>query len=238
MSSAESAESGQIRLPVRAGGEFTAPHYDRAALLTIDVQVDTVGPGGPFDDPGGAEMVVKASAVARAWRDNGGLIVHVVRLYEEDGSNVDRCRRELWAGGWRALVPDSPGAEVVPELKPRRNARLSSQLLLSGEVQLWSWNEAVVYKPRWSAFHNTGLDAFLSSRRIDTVVVVGHLFENCVRATLQDATSLDYRAVAVVDAISGRLAQNALEEIARWGVEVTTAYDVIEALVTGRSRNP
>jgi nicotinamidase-related amidase len=218
-------------LPVRSGGEFTAPHFDRAALLTIDVQVDTVGVGAPFEDPGGAEMVVAASAVARAWRDFGGLIVHVVRLYEEDGSNVDRCRRDLWAAGWRALVPDTPGAEVVPELKPRPDVRLSSQMLLSGEVQLWSWNEAVIYKPRWSAFYNTALSAFLSSRHVDTVVVVGHLFENCVRATLQDATANDFRAVAVVDAISGRIHPGSLEEIALWGVELTTAYDVIEVLV-------
>lgn len=227
-----------MHLPVRSGGEFTAPHYDRAALLTIDVQVDTVGAGVPLEDPGGPEMVVKAAAVVKAWREGGGLIVHVVRLYEEDGSNVDRSRRELWTRGWRALVPDTPGAELVQELKPRSNARLSSQLLLSGEVQLWSWNEAVVYKPRWSAFHNTALHTFLSSRRVDTVVVVGHLFENCVRATLQDATAYDFRTVAVVDAISGRSDPKALEEIARWGVEVTTAYDVIDALVTGRTRNP
>ncbi len=237
MAADDSLRSIPPHLPVRSGGEFTAPHYDRAALLTIDIQVDTIGPGAPLDDPGGAEMVLKAAAVARAWRENGGLVVHVVRLYEEDGSNVDRCRREMWAGGWRALVPDSEGAELVPELRPRPNARLSSQMLLSGEVQLWSWNEAVVYKPRWSAFHNTPLYGFLSSRRIDTVAVVGHLFENCVRATLQDATALDLRAVAVIDAISGRISPGALEEIARWGVELTTAYDVIEALVTGKSRN-
>lgn len=231
-------ESGPMYLPVRAGGEFTVPHYHKGVLLTIDVQVDTVGAGAPLDDPGAPEMVVRASAVAKAWRETGGLIVHAVRLYEEDGSNVDRCRRELWVGGWRALVPDTAGAEVVPELKPRRNARLSSQMLLSGEVQLWSWNEAVVYKPRWSAFHNTALGAFLSSRSVDTVVVVGHLFENSVRATLQDATALDFRAVAVVDAISGRSSADALEEIARWGVEVTTAYDVIEILVTRGTIDP
>lgn len=225
------------RLPKRAGGEFTAPHYDRAALLTIDVQVDTVGSGVPLEDPGSIDMVVRAAALVRAWRDWGGLIVHVVRLYEEDGSNVDRCRRDLWAGGWRALVPDTPGAELVPELKPRPNAILASQLLLSGEVQLWDWNEAVVYKPRWSAFHNTGLYNFLSSRAVDTVVVLGHLFENSVRATLQDATSLDLRAVAAVDAISGRMTEESLEEVAQWGVELTTTYDLIETLVElGRSR--
>lgn len=229
-------ERDPLRLPKRAGGEFTAPHYDRAALLTIDIQVDTVGSGVPLEDPGSIDMVVRAAALVRAWRDWGGLIVHVVRLYEEDGSNVDRCRRDLWAGGWRALVPDTPGAEVVPELKPRPNAILASQLLLSGEVQLWDWNEALVYKPRWSAFHNTGLYNFLSSRAVDTVVVLGHLFENSVRATLQDATSLDLRSVAVVDAISGRMTEGSLEEIAQWGVELTTTYDLIETLVElGRS---
>jgi nicotinamidase-related amidase len=220
------------RLPARAGGEFTAPHYDRAALLTIDIQVDSVGHGVPLEDPGSIEMAVRAGALTKAWRESGALIVHVVRLYEEDGSNVDRCRRELWATGWRALVPDTPGAELVPELKPRPNAILASQLLLSGEVQLWDWNEAVIYKPRWSAFHNTGLYNFLSSRGVDTVVVVGHLFENSIRATLQDATSLDLRAVAVVDAISGRVSSEALEEVALWGVELTTTYDVIETIVS------
>ncbi|MER3396640.1 MAG: cysteine hydrolase [Acidimicrobiia bacterium] len=235
--SSHAGDRERVWLPVRAGGEFTAPHYDSASLLTIDIQVDTVGAGAPFEDPDAGEMIVKASALTRAWREAGGLIVHVVRLYEDDGSNVDRCLRDLWCSGWRALIPDTDGAELVPELKPRSNARLSSQMLLSGEVQLWSWNEAVVYKPRWSAFFNTALDGFLSSRRIDTVVVVGHLFENSVRATLQDATAHDLRAVAVLDAISGRVTADSLDEVARWGVEVTTAYDVIEALVLRHSEN-
>lgn len=227
-------------LPQRIGGALTAPHFDSAALLTIDIQVDTVEPGASWYDPASGPMVMATAGITRAWRSAGRHIVHVVRLYEDDGSNVDRCRRDRWMEGWRAVVPETPGAELADEIKPNPDVRLAAQLLLSGEFQLWSGTEAVMYKPRWSAFFGTGLERFLSSRQIDTVVIVGHLFENCVRATIQDATSNDFRTVAVADAISGNVTEGALEEIAGWGVEVTTAYDVIDQisrLEAGSSRS-
>lgn len=222
-------------LPERAGGAATEPHFEAAALLTIDVQADTVEPGAPWFDEESGPMLMAATGVVRAWRDAGRQLVHVIRLYEEDGSNVDRCRRGRWADGWRAVVPDTPGAEVAEELKPNDNVRLAPQLLLSGEFQLWSGSEAVMYKPRWSAFYGTSLERFLTARSIDTVVVVGHVFENCVRSTIQDATANDFRVVAVVDAISGRMSEPALRELAVWGVELTTAYDVIDRMARVRS---
>lgn len=217
-------------LPRRFGGAATEPHFESAAFLTIDLQADTVEPGAPWYDPDSGRMLMAAAGVAGAWRDAGRQIVHVIRLYEEDGSNVDRCRREIWEGGWRAVVPETPGAELADELRPNASVRIAAQLLLSGEFQLWSGTEAVMYKPRWSAFHATGLERFLRSRSIDTVIVAGHMFENCVRATIQDATAHDFRVVAVTDAMSGRISQEALEELAVWGVELTTAYDVIDRL--------
>lgn len=221
-----------ISVPERAGGSLTAPNYESAALLTIDIQMDTVDPGAPWYDPDSGPMLMAAAGITRAWRGVGRHIVHVVRLYEEDGSNVDRCRRDRWAEGWRAVVPETSGAELAEELRPNADVRLAPQLLLSGEFQLWSGTEAVMYKPRWSAFFGTSLERFLTSRRIDTVVVVGHMFQNCVRATIQDATANDFRVVAVADAISGNVTDLALEELAAWGVSITTAYDVIDQIAS------
>lgn len=222
-------------LPIRAGGSLTEPHFESAALLTVDIQSDTVEPGGPWYDPDSGPMLMAAAGITRAWRSAGRHIVHVVRLYEEDGSNVDRCRKDRWADGWRAVVPETPGAELAEELKPNEDVRLAAQLLLSGEFQLWSGTEAVMYKPRWSAFFGTSLERFLTTRRIDTVVVVGHMFQNCVRATIQDATANDFRTVAVADAISGSITGAGLEELAAWGVEITTAYDVIDQIARVRA---
>jgi len=45
-------------------------------------------------------------------------IVHVIRLYSKDGSNVDLCRRKAIENGKHLVIPGSDGAELIDELKP------------------------------------------------------------------------------------------------------------------------
>ena len=71
----------------------TAPEFEHAALLTIDVQNDTITTPGPLEIPGTAQAVPAMARLADAFREAGRPIVHVVRLYLPDGSNADACRR-------------------------------------------------------------------------------------------------------------------------------------------------
>ena len=61
------------------GDEHTRPEFARAALLTIDMQADFIS--GPHAVPGTEQIVPAAARLARAFRDAGLPIVHLVRLY-------------------------------------------------------------------------------------------------------------------------------------------------------------
>lgn len=55
-----------------------------------------------------------------------------------------------------------------------------------------------------SSFVNTGLDAFLKQKTIDTLIVAGLMTHMCVDATARDAVSLGYRTVVAGDACATR----------------------------------
>lgn len=73
--------------------KYTSPQWDRSALLTIDVQRDFCRRSGACYFDGAAEVIGSMARGVSAYRDAGLPIIHVVRLYLPDGSNVDLCRR-------------------------------------------------------------------------------------------------------------------------------------------------
>src|SRR5256885_4086602 len=144
---------------MHAGG-YTTPQFALSALITIDTQRDVLD-GQPLEVPGTSTALPRIRALAEAFRSAGRPIVHVVRLYRPDGSNVDLCRRRAVADGATILAVDSEGAQLAPELLPDPEIRLDSELLLSGALQDLGGDEFVVYKPRWGAFFQTPLEAHL-----------------------------------------------------------------------------
>jgi nicotinamidase-related amidase len=211
--------------------EYTRPHPDRAALLTIDVQNDFTLPGGPAEIDGTAAAVPRMRRLVEAFRAREGPVVHVVRLYREDGSNVDRCRRRAVETGAEIVRPGTGGAELVEELKPSNGVELDADLLLDGAFQAVGPAEWLLYKPRWSAFFRTELAEFLESRSVDTVVVCGCNFPNCPRTTVYEASERDFRIVFVPDATSGT-DERGVRELENIGVavmETDEAVDWVEA---------
>ena len=75
--------------------------------------------------------------------------------------------------------------EIVPELRP-----------LPGEM--------VIVKPRYSAFFHTRLDLCLRRLGVDSLLIAGTQYPNCIRATVTDALSLDYRVTVLSDCCSAR----------------------------------
>ncbi len=167
--------------------------------------------------------------LAETFRVEGAPIVHVVRLYREDGANVDRCRRRAVEEGAEIVRPGSDGAELVDELKPSADARLDPDALLAGEFQQLGPREWAMYKPRWGGFFDTELDGFLDERSVDTVVVSGCNFPNCPRTTVYEASERDYRVVLVADATSGTY-ERGLAELSDIGVAVKDAAETVEWL--------
>jgi uncharacterized protein YhfF/nicotinamidase-related amidase len=213
--------------------EWTEPHWGRSALLVIDVQVDFVD-GGAMPVAGTAAVVPALRRLVDVYRAAGRPVVHVVRLY--DGDDVDPVRRGAIAGGAQVVRPGTPGSQLIPELAPAGAGELDVDRLLAGQDQELGPREVVLWKPRWSAFYRTSLEALLRRWGVDTVVVAGCNFPNCPRASLVDALSRDLRSVVVTDAVS-RTTDVGIAEVVGMGVVVATTNEVVDA-VGGLSPEP
>jgi nicotinamidase-related amidase len=86
--------------------------------------------------------------IIQAYRARKLPIVHVVRLYSADGKNADLCRRERIEAGAKMVVPGTPGAELVDDLKPTAGSTLDADRLLAGKLQKLGQHEWAIYKPR------------------------------------------------------------------------------------------
>lgn len=208
--------------------EYTAPDFRRCALITIDAQCDTLD-GEPFEIPGTSAILPQVSTLLNAFRNGGRSIVHVVRLYESDGSNADLCRRRIIEQGAQLLVPGSRGSCLAPGLLSEDVVQLDTAALLAGQVQHITSREAVIYKPRWGAFYDTPLHDHLRRQGISTLVFTGCNFPNCPRTSIYEASERDYRLVLIEDAISG-LYDRGKAEMRNIGVAVMTSRECIEAL--------
>ena len=170
----------------------------------------------------------------KAFRKLHKPVVHVVRLYLPDGSNVDLCRREAVQSGKKIVAPKTEGAELVDDLKPSKSVRLDPQLLLQGKAQQIGDQEFVVYKSRWGAFYRTPLEPFLRERSIDSLVFCGCNFPNCPRTSIYEASERDFKIAMATDAVSGVYEQG-LKELERIGVTLRDTAGIISWLETGSS---
>lgn len=163
----------------------------KTALVVIDMQKDFVLPGAPACVAGALATlpaIVKLLATARA---EGWPVIHVRRAHRPDGSDAEAFRRQAFVEGRGICVAGSEGAQAVEGLEE-----------LPGET--------VLHKLRFSAFLYTELDMLLARMDVDTLILCGTQYPNCLRATAVDALARDYRVILATDACS---AQN--EDVAR-----------------------
>jgi nicotinamidase-related amidase len=208
--------------------DYLAPDFGSAALITIDTQVDTLD-GEPLEIPGTSDAVPRIAALGAGFRDAGRPIVHIVRLYLEDGSNVDLCRRAAVEEGAPILAPGSRGTQLAPGLTESADFALDPEELLAGRPQEAGPGEVVIYKPRWGAFYGTPLEDHLRRNDVSTVIFCGCNFPNCPRTSIYEASERDFRVVLAEDAISG-LYDRGREELQGIGVQVMQVAEVIESL--------
>jgi nicotinamidase-related amidase len=216
--------------------DYTSPQWAHSALLTIDVQRDFTLSGGVLPIPGTIEVLPAMQRLLTTYRKSELPIVHIVRLYLQDGSNADLCRRGQIENGATMAVPGTNGSQLVDELLPAPGIRLDPDLLLSGERQQIGPNEWVLYKSRFGAFFQTRLNEYLREMGVTTVVVSGCNFPNCPRTTMYEASERDFRIVAIIDAISG-IYERGREELKGIGVHLATADECVEAIQALQGKN-
>ena len=209
--------------------DYLAPDFSSAALVTIDTQVDTLD-DQPLEVPGTSGAVPEIASLAAVFRDAGRPIVHVVRLYRGDGSNVDLCRRSAVEAGAKILAPGSSGSQLAPGIVERPGSfTLDAPELLGGRPQEVGPREVVMYKPRWGAFYETSLEDHLRRHGVSTIVFCGCNFPNCPRTSIYEASERDFRLVLAEDAISG-LYEKGREELENIGVRLMPTARVIESV--------
>ena len=155
------------------------------ALVIIDMQNDFVLPEAPLCVKGAQATVPTIQKLLDRARAEGWRVIHVIRQHRRDGSDVEIGRAPLFTQGAGICVPGTKGAEIVDELAPLPD-------------------ETILRKLRFSAFFQTELDMILRRLKIDTLLIAGTQYPNCVRGTATDAMSHDYNTIVVTDACSAQ----------------------------------
>ena len=167
----------------------------RHALLVIDATLKFMGTPGMTLDASVATWPLSCGPYALAAAPGIARCLDLFRLngwpvfYTIGEDRADALGQGRWHGkNARILQTTEEEAsvnKVVSELAPQ-----------AGEV--------VLRKIKPSAFFGTPLASYLNELKIDSLVVTGCTTSGCVRATVVDAFSLNYRVVIPVDAVFDR----------------------------------
>ena len=152
------------------------------ALIIVDFVVGFTDPAH-FGGGNIGEAITRTRALLALARARGWPIVHTRVVYADDGSNCGGFTKKVPA--LRGLTETSPLSQIVPELAPR-----------AGEL--------VLRKHNASAFFGTELAGWLAGHRIDTLLVSGCTTSGCVRATVIDSCSHNFRTIVVADCVGDR----------------------------------
>ncbi len=154
----------------------------RPALLIVDFVNGFVNP----DQFGGGN-------IGEAIENTQGLLAEarVLRLpiaftrvvYADDGSDAGVFT--LKAPALTQLTENAFGSQIVDQLRPRGG-------------------EYIVRKTQPSAFFGTNLAAWYVSKSVDTVIVTGCTTSGCVRASVIDSMSYNFKTVVASDGVGDR----------------------------------
>jgi nicotinamidase-related amidase len=192
----------------------------KPAVVAIDCQRYMVGERGVSDErfPSscgaiGWAAVDRIAAILDAAR-SAHVPVFLTRFALDPSGNdigvYGRKRSFLQRPDW--CLEGTEGSQLLPEVGPK-----------PGDV--------VFVKKKPSGFFGTPLMGHLVDRGVDTVVVVGGATSNCVRATVFDASSYNFRTIVPADAVFDRLPIShaiSLFDMDRQFADVTTADAVID----------
>lgn len=176
----------------RHGGGGTNP-----ALVVIDVTYEFVGDRSePVRDsirrfPNscgsyGWDAMPKIQDLLAAFREGGRPV-----FYTKGMDDRDSLSRGMWS--WKkdpnaesSIAANPIANDIPPEIEPRPGER-------------------VIQKTKPSAFFGTPLASYLIHLDVDTLVIAGTTTSGCVRATVLDSFSSNFRTIVAEDAVFDRI---------------------------------
>src|SRR5690625_2955772 len=157
---------------------------DRAAVLVIDMAGAWTHPGEQIASDL-SEVVRSIQRVLKVARERDDVpVVFTTMAYDESYSNLPMVT-QLKTPHSRKMIRGSERTQLIREMDRRDH-------------------EALVEKPRASAFFNTNLLSLLVAEKIDTVVIVGCSTSGCIRATAESAHDFGFHAIVPVEAVGDR----------------------------------
>jgi nicotinamidase-related amidase len=154
----------------------------RPALIVVDMYTAFVDPAYPFSSPDAPATVPVIQRLLAAARGAGCPV-----YFSKARARTIPAERGRWkvTAGQRPVMANPQAYEIVPELSPLPT-------------------ESVVVKAAPSAFTGTDLASYLIYHGVDTLIVTGTVTSGCVRDTVLDAFSLNFRVIVPHDAVCDR----------------------------------
>jgi len=145
----------------------------KKAVIIIDMLNDFVT--GDLKCERAERIIPNLKRLIEAAREKGVPVIYANDAhYPEDFEVVRR-----WG---KHAIKGTPGAEVIPELKPAEK-------------------DYIIEKRTYSGFFETGLDSLLRSLGVETVILCGLHTHICVRHTAADAFFRGYKIVIAKDGV-------------------------------------
>ena len=166
----------------RQGFGNTAGLGDKAALLIVDFVVGFCDPA-QFGGGNIATAVRHTQTLLEGVRARGLPVAYSRIVYADDGA--DAGAMSLKVPGLLAFTEANPIGAIVDDLAPRTG-------------------EYIVRKTQPSAFFGTGLAGWLIGQGVDSVIVTGATTSGCVRASVVDAMSHNFRTVVATECVGDR----------------------------------
>lgn len=152
------------------------PDLRAAALLVVDVQHAFADPAGGSYLPAVRAVLPRIRALRDAFRAAGRPVAFTRHAHRTDEASGSMARHWSWL-----IREGTPDARLLPESAPRRG-------------------EPVFRKRQYSAFTGTGLAAWLSRRKVGTVVATGVMTHLCVETTAREAFVREFDVLVPMDA--------------------------------------
>lgn len=183
----------------------------RTALFVIDMQNDFVLPGAAMCVDGALRTIPAIKKLISTARKRGWDIFFIIREHDSSGNDVEPYRKKFFKNGKGGFcVPGTDGCKIVSDLEVKPG-------------------DTVFVKKRNSAFFMTSLHETLKKRGIETVVISGTQYPNCIRGTACDAMSYGYRTVVCTDACSAKTAEVAesnIRDMKNMGIECVPLSEI------------